>query len=135
MEQPMDEQQEPRCLTAEEILAANDQVIERVDTPEWGAGTCVYVRSLSANELDAYEESRLKYRGKGRNRRVVPNFKNARASFVAEVACDAAGRRLFTPAQVAALGEKNGRALARVFAKAKEITGISDEDLEEMEGN
>ena len=42
-----------RSLTAEEILSTDDRKVERVACPEWGGH--VHVRSLSGEELDAWE--------------------------------------------------------------------------------
>lgn len=37
-------------LTAEQIIAANDRKLERVEVPEWGGDGYVFVRSLSLGE-------------------------------------------------------------------------------------
>lgn len=113
-------------LSAADILNANDEVIEKVDVPEWGGH--VYVRSLTGHERDAFEESIIEGRGKNRN----VNMRNLRAKLVAAATVDSNKKRLFDAAQVDALGKKNSRALDRVFEKAQELSGLRDEDVEEL---
>ena len=117
---------EPKILTKEEILQANDLVTERVDVPEWGGA--VYVRGMTGLERDLYEDSILEQRGK--NRQV--NLRNARAKLVALSVVDEAGQRMFSQTDVAALGKKNAAALQRVFNVATRLSGITEEDLEEL---
>lgn len=113
-------------LTAADILAANDEVREQVEVPEWGG--YVWVRGLTGAERDAFEASILE--GRGRNRQV--NLKNFRAKLVAVSAIDRNGNRLFDAAQVEALGKKNARALQRVFDKAQELAGLNEQDVDQL---
>ena len=48
-------------------------------------------------------------------------------------AIDASGDRLFTDAQIPALSEKSGAALDRIFTAARRLSGLSDDDIEEIE--
>ncbi len=45
------------------------------------------------------------------------------------------GERLFAPEDVDVLGRLSGAALARVFGVAARLGGLTDEDVEELEGN
>ena len=113
-------------LTAADILNANDEVIRRVDVPEWGGH--VFVRSLTGAERDAFEGSIIE--GKGKNRSV--NLQNFRAKLVAAATVNSKGDRLFDSKQVEALGRKNAAALESVFEVAQELAGLREKDIEEM---
>lgn len=114
-------------LSREQILDAPDRKTEDVDVPEWG-GT-VRVRSLSGAERDAYEAGIVQLRGDG-SRKIT--LANARARLVALTVCDEGGNRLFSEADVTALGEKSAAALERVFDVARRLSRLSDEDVEEL---
>lgn len=116
-------------LDKESILAAEDLRTEEVQVPEWGGS--VYVRTLTGKERDAWEATLLD--GTGRNRRV--KLDNIRASLAAATICDAQGKQLFGPEDVAALGEKSALALDRVFEVAQRLNGLTGEDVEELVGN
>ena len=111
------------------ILSAQDQRTEDVHVPEWG-GT-VRVRGLTGAERDRFEESRLVRSGK-KSRASLRNFRAALCA-VAMVGED--GQRLFSDADVEALGEKSGSALDRVYDVAARLAGLSDADVEELEKN
>lgn len=113
-------------LSRDAILAVPDVKTEELYVPEWGG--VVRVRGLSGKERDAYEMSITV--GRGRNQEI--NARNARAKLVVRCVVDADGNRLFGDADVAALGEKSAAALQRVFDCCRRLSGLSDEDLEEM---
>lgn len=119
-------------LTAAGVAAVLGQVdLERetVDVPEWGVR--VQVRGMTAAERDAFEQSTFEMRGKN----VKLNLANARARLVAVCCVDDEGRRLFADGDVAALGQKSGKALDRLYAVAQRLSGLRKEDLEELAGN
>lgn len=116
-------------LSRDQILEAKDLETREVDVPEWG-GT-VLVRALSGTDRDAYEASLVQIRGKQQ----VPNLANIRAKLVARAVVDEDGNRLFTDADIKALGQKSAAALGRVFTVAAEMSGLDDKDIEEIEGN
>jgi hypothetical protein len=111
-------------LSRDQILVAEDSQQEYVEIPEWHGG--VYVRSLTAEERDAYEGSLVEVRGK----KVELRKENARAKLVALTVVDAAGARLFTEADVERLGKKNGAALDRIYKVAQRLSAMRQEDLE-----
>lgn len=116
-------------LTAEDILAANDDVVRAVEVPEWGGR--VWVRGLTGSERDLFENSILE--GRGRNQSV--NLKNFRAKLVvaATVKGEYSKERLFAdPSHVQRLGTKSARALQRVFDVAQELAGLNEKDVEQM---
>lgn len=118
-----------RLLTRDTILAAQDIQTEEVEVPEWGGS--VLVRGMTGAERDAFEESVLT--GKGRKRDV--NLKNFRARLIVKSVVNRKGERVFTHADIDALGQKSAAALARVFDVATRLSGMSDEDVEELTKN
>lgn len=125
-------------LSRDQILAADDVQTAEVPTPEWG-GT-VLVRSLSGTERDAYEQSMTTMRPsldpkKNGELEAVPDVANSRAKLVARGCVDEAGNRLFTDADIAALGAKNAAVLDRLFDKIAELSGLTPKVEAELEGN
>ncbi len=118
-----------KLLTKEKIFKAKDRPTEDVPVPEWG-GT-VRVRTLSGSERDAFEESIVETR-KG-ERKV--KMQNARAKLVALACIDKDGQLLFSANDVRELGQKSSKALDRVFIAASKLSGISDDDVEELVKN
>lgn len=116
-------------LGRDAILSASDATTEDVDVPEWG-GT-VRVRGLSGTERDQFESSMLVKRGKHRDVSLV----NARAKLVSLAVIDENGERVFSDSDVVALGHKSAAALTRVYEVASRLSGLSDEDVDELEGN
>lgn len=119
-----------KALTRQDILTASDIVREQVDVPEWGG--YVYVQSLSGAERDALEAGMIDNAGK-KNWEVRLN--NFRARMAAMAIVDEDGTRLFDEKDVAALGKKSGAALDRIYSVAQRLSGMSDEDVEELLGN
>lgn len=95
--------------------------------PEWGGS--VLVRGLSGAERDAYETGLMTPQPNGS---VRSNLVNVRARLVAMACVDAEGNRLFGDADVAALGDKSVVALDRVFSVARSMSGLSDDDVEDL---
>jgi len=116
-------------LTREQILQANDIATETVSVPEWGGE--VLVRALSGSQRDAFDDATLEQKGK--NRRV--NLVNVRARLCAISIVDETGKRMFSDEDVRALGRKSAAALDRVFAAAQRLSGLTDEDVEELAKN
>lgn len=121
-----------KLLTAAEILAKDDSQVEDVVVPEWG-GT-VRLRSLSGEERDRFDKASVRVTGKGKaeTREVV--IEGLKARLVAMSAVDDAGNRIFTDAQVAALGKKNAAVLDRLFVVAQRLSGLTNADVEELAG-
>lgn len=113
-------------LSREALLGATTLPTKRVKVPELGGE--VIVRGMSGTERDAFEATL--FQGKGKNR--VANLANVRAKMVAFCCVDENGVRLFTDADAAQLGEVRADILSRLFAPAQQLSGMSDEDIEEM---
>src|SRR5262249_4971199 len=114
-------------LTKDAILAAEDLVTEEVQVPEWG-GT-VLVRGLTGRERDEFEASMMVHRGG----QMVADVRNSRAKLVAKCVVGDDGKRLFADEDAAALGEKSGAALARVFDVVARLSGLSEDDVKDRE--
>lgn len=110
-------------LSIDQILQAEDLQITEVKCPEWGGS--VFVRTISANQRDAFE---LKFAGADKV--------GLRAGLVATALCDEQGAFLNpSEAQVKALGQKASGPLDRIFAAVMRINAMRQEDIEELEKN
>lgn len=118
-----------KLLGREAILAVSDIQTEDVDVPEWG-GT-VRVKGLTGTERDAFEQSCVSGTGK----KATFKMNNIRARLVAKTAIDENGALIFQEADVEVLGQKSGAALDRVFTVAQRLSGLTKEDIEELEKN
>lgn len=117
-------------LGKEQILNAADIKPEEVNVPEWG-GT-VLVRGMSGTERDDWEKSRIIEKGKGRNKERDYNLNNFKASFIVRCIVDDGGKRLFSDDDIIPLGRKSALAIERVFKVASRLSGMTDEDIEEL---
>lgn len=116
-------------LTKDAILKADDIQREEVHVPEWGG--IVLVRGLSGKERDLLEASMIK--GKGKNASV--NLENLRAKVVARSIVSEDNNRIFEDADIPALAQKSAAALNRVYEVAQRLSGISQEDVDELTKN
>lgn len=120
---------EKRYLNRDEILKLNDLPVEEVYVPEWDAW--VRVRGLTGAERDRFEQSIVEQRGKATRM----NLRNIRAKLVALTVVDEQGNRVFSDEDAEALGRKSASALNRVFEVAQRLSGLRQEDVEELAGN
>lgn len=116
-------------LSRDAILSASDIKTEDVHVPEWG-GT-VRVKGLTAAQRDVFESQALDMRGKS----VSVNMAGIRALLASMAIVDEGGNPLFSKKDVAALGDKSGAALDRVFEAVTRLSGIGDNDVAELAGN
>ena len=117
-------------LTKEAILAASDIQTKSVEVPEWGGE--VYVKGMTGAERDAFE-AEIVHPGAGKSAKW--DMANTRAKFCALVIVDDKGIPLFSLDDVKALGNKSAAALQRVFDAGRDLSGMSDKDIEELAGN
>jgi hypothetical protein len=113
---------------------AEDLVIDTVKVPEWKCGE-VYVRSLTAEERSAYEGSFTRFGRDGKPTRDMGQVRLARGKLAALGICDEKGRRLFSDDDAHELSRKNARAVDRICDKIAELSGMTDEAVEEEKGN
>ena len=109
-------------LTRDQILAAKDIATKTVEVPEWGGS--VLVRGLSGSARDTIESTYTSADGTLDRER----FGNFRAAIVSMSIVDESGARVFTDADVAAIGEKSSLALGRVFDEAMRLSALRPED-------
>ena len=128
-------------LSRDDILKAEDTAPEEVPVPEWG-GT-VLVRGMTGKERDQFEVSLAEesagavqvQRGRAGGRPPGRNLVNMRAKIVARCVITDDGERMFSDADVTALGEKSGAPIDRIFTVAARLSGMGEEDAETMAAN
>ena len=120
-------------LTRDEILKAEPTLPrEEVAVPEWGGSVLVW--GLSGKDLDAHELSRQIPDPANKGKTITNNI-NVRAAMCAECVRDESYVRLFTVADIVALGEKSGVALTRIAEAAMRLNGKSTEAVEGITKN
>ena len=113
-------------LGREDILQADDIVTEAVPVPEWG-GT-VLVKGMTGAERDRFELAMIEKPGKS----AKVNLSDLRAKLCSLTIVNENGKLIFTQADIKKLTEKSASALRRVFEKARELSGIGDDDVAEL---
>lgn len=113
-------------LNRDQILEAPDAKREEVQVPEWG-GT-VLIASMTGTARDAWEQSLVDKGGKVR-------MENVRARLVAYTAVDEHGNRIFTDADIEALGRKSAAALERCVKVAQKLNRLTEADMEDAAKN
>ena len=119
-------------LTAEQILAVEDVIVEPHPVPQWKG--LVYVRSISAKERGEIEASAALFKEKkGKDDSFARDY-TVRCAWLG--LCDKTGKRLFDkPIDVAKLKEKNAAAIAAIAEHVQRLSGFTQEDLEKLEKN
>jgi len=110
-------------LDRKAIFKAVDLDVKKVDVPEWGGEVCV--RGLTARERDHFEASIG----------TSANLDNLRARLVVLSLCDEDGARIFKDSDAIELGKKNATVVNRLFDVARSMSGMTDADVQELEGN
>lgn len=117
---------ETRELSAENIFSADDMKVEPVDVPEWGGR--IYVRRLTGRERDEFEQL-MNDRRAGK----ILKVRGVITKIVALAACTSDGTQLFTSKDAEAkLDEKACAPLMRVFDAALKISGMRDDDVQNL---
>jgi hypothetical protein len=119
-------------LTAEQILAADDLGLLRLEVPEWKPAGWkeadgmpeVYCRVMSVGERDSYERLWIGKRETG-----IENF---RTEYLARVLCDDKGNRLFNRDQIEQFAQKSGSVMGRLFDAAMKHNHMSEGDVEQL---
>ena len=111
------------------ILETDD--IQQEPVEAWGL--TLTVRGLTGAQRDEWEGSIIRMSPDGR--KVTPNMRNFRAKLIAMCLVDAQGKRVFSDADVEALGKKSGQELSRIYKVAQRLSGMSDEDVEGLVKN
>ena len=119
-------------LTADQILAADDLGLLKIDVPEWKPAAwtesdgvpCVYCRVMSVGERDSYERLWIGKRETG-----IENF---RTEYLARVLCDDNGTLLFNRDQIEQFAQKSGAVMGRLFDAAMKHNHMSEGDVEQL---
>lgn len=108
------------------LLAAVTLPRETVSIPELGIS--VIVQGMSGAQRDTWEAGLIK--GRGRKRQV--STENIRAKLVAQCCVHEDGRRVFTDEDATVLGTTRVDVLNRLFSVAQRLSGVSDDDVDEL---
>lgn len=109
-------------LNIDQIIACDDLRVEKVDTPEWGEGSFVYVRGMTGVELDMFERTN--------------KSPNIRGRLLSWCLCDESGKSLGCSAEQATkLGQKAGNVVDRICDTIFRLSSQSKGSLEQAEGN
>ncbi len=111
----------PHTLTRDDILGSKLRT-EVVPTPEWAEGGSVIVRALSGSDRDAYDQWQVEWAAARKSGVIQPL--NHRARLAALSVVDEDGRRLFTDADMIALGETDAAPLDRIFDVARRLSKL-----------
>lgn len=111
-----------------DFFGAVDLEIREVYVPQWKL--LVRVRGLMGYERDEYEMSVMDQRGKN----IKVELVNARARLVAMAVVDPEGNRIFTDEDIPMLSAKSAAGLNLVYDVAKALSGIGDDDIDELLG-
>jgi hypothetical protein len=124
------------------VLALDDLPTEEVAVPEW-KGRKFLVRTLTADEKDQWDQARteeierdrIRARRAGKAKaRGVARF--PRASLVVLCTLDPATKaQVWQEEQIEALSSKSAKALDRLFIAAARLNGVTQDDIEWLEGN
>ncbi len=112
-------------LSKDDILNADDLTEVTVSVPEWDGE--VIVKAMSGIERDEFERS-IYHDG-------IKDFDNIRAKLCAMSIVDESGKRTFSMVDIRELGGKSGKALDRVFAVAKRLSGIGKQEILSLKKN
>lgn len=116
-------------LTREALLQKRPRRTITVELPELG-GT-VIVRELSEGERSRYEGSFLDKEGKPK----VSSLDDARRRLIVESVVDADGNKVFTPDDIPAIRDMGASAASRMYNAARDVSGFTDADIEELVKN
>jgi hypothetical protein len=115
-------------LTRDQLLSDAARALPReiVRVPELGGD--VIVQGMSGTARDAWEAGLIK--GKGKKREV--NTLNMRAKLVQACCVTEDGAPMFAPEDIPAIGAMRADILDRLFDSAKRLSGLTDEDEDEL---
>lgn len=106
----------------EQIMAANDLPLDKVNVPEWNCD--VYIKSLSGRERLQLEAD------------IKRDEDNALFRVVCLCMCDQKGERLFSyPDEVDLLKGKSVKVVQRLFKQALKMNAMRSEDVEDIVKN
>jgi len=118
-----------KLLTRQDILAVDDLPKEQVHVKAWGGD--VIVRGMTGQERDLWEESIQKRKREDE----TFSLENIRAELLSMVLIDADGKNLFTRKDIDVIGKKSADPLTLLFDVARRLSGVNEEDVDELAKN
>lgn len=116
-------------LTREELLRKRPRRTKIVPLPELGGD--VTIKALTEGERSRYEASFIDKEGKPR----MSTIEAARRKLIVACAVDQQGNAIFTESDLAALAEQDSAAMSRIYNEARDLSGFTDHDIEELVAN
>lgn len=113
-------------LSKDQILGKEDRAHKEVDVPEWGGA--VLVRPISAKDQGRFEAKMYEANKSGGTKAL----ETVKCDLVAMCVVDEAGEPMFTAKE---LFERSASAVNHLFNECRKVNGMSEEDIEELEGN
>lgn len=107
--------------------------VKRVELPWVAPGAYAFVRGLSASERDAFEGSLTVYDPVHQRDRVSTD--NVRAKFLVRVLCHENGTRYFADHEIDHIQHLDAKTADALYAAAKDLSGITQADVESMAKN
>ena len=121
-----------KLLNRDAILKSNDIETEEVYIKEWG-GT-VLVKALTGKERDQFERDSMVFNQvQGKTKAEMKD--NIRARLVAITVVDEKHSPLFKKADIEALGGKSAKAINKIYNVASKLSGITEDDVDELVKN
>ena len=114
-------------LDREAILAAEDRPMERHAVPEWGGH--VFVVTISGYERDQFDRYMARHVDEKTDQIVGCNWRSA---LLARCLSNSRGELLFSEEDIEALGRKSGAVLDRLFAVARRLNRMDQQDIDEI---
>ena len=128
-------------LLTREAFFATTVAPQTEDVPWPEAGTSIRVRGLSGLERDRFEQAIFDNQQRRERARKKAGAKPVpaipfRLALVVRAIVDEDGQRLFKDDEYTQVGERlPAEVTERVFDTARRLSGMSDKDAEELEGN
>ena len=131
----MNETQKPTFLTKKTFMEGSELHMEPLDlTAECGGW--VMIKEMTGAERDQYDAMVFgKVKDKDDPNMAAKVMDNIRAKMACMTVCNEDGKRLFNLEDVKKLGKRSSIALDKIFDKAKEVNGMSDEEMTGLEKN
>lgn len=114
----------PKVLTRDDILTAHDLPTEQVPVPEWQPDGVVLVRALSAAEWIAVGRQTMRSTPNGNAGASDDAMLELMVKIPAMCIVGENGERLFTDADIEALGKKNPVPLRRIMDTVQRLSDL-----------
>ena len=112
-------------LKRDEILKADDYVVELVDVNKWWGGD-VYVKGTTAADFAKLQNRIVGADGK------VRNLEDVQLLLASMTICDEQGELLFTEKDIVELGKKSSAPIQKIFKVAQRLSGLGDDEIEHL---